>query len=110
MRFCGEQTPFYTRNRPFAERCSGQTHGNAEKEAFPQAASSGALLRHVWLTGATTALTVQGAGLNGDRSPHVVVEQCAFDDWCEKAPFCDEILMLKTIHLPRQARDEHRKG
>ena len=36
--------------------------------------SRGALLRHVWLVGATTALTVAG-------DAPVVVERCAFDDW-----------------------------
>jgi hypothetical protein len=36
--------------------------------------SRGALLRYVWLVGATIALTVVGAA-------PVVVEKCAFDDW-----------------------------
>ena len=38
------------------------------------AGSRGALLRHVWLVGASTALTVTGNAV-------VVVEKCAFDDW-----------------------------
>ena len=39
--------------------------------------SHGVLLRHVWLVGATTALTVTGPSTD---SP-IVIEKCAFDDW-----------------------------
>ena len=45
--------------------------------------SHGVLLRHVWLVGATTALTVTGA----DNSGPVVIENCAFDDWQVAAVF-----------------------
>lgn len=46
--------------------------------------SRGVLLQYVWLTGATTALTVNRPGSGVGDSP-VVVDKCAFDDWQESA-------------------------
>lgn len=60
--------------------------------------SPGVLLRHVWVSGAATALRVRGGGGVG---PSVVAEDCAFDDWGAAAVDFEVGGDVNVIRMPR---------
>jgi hypothetical protein len=63
--------------------------------------SPGVLLRHVWVSGAATALRVRGGGGVGLS---VVAEDCAFDDWGAAAVDFEVGVDVNVIRTPRTER------